>query len=68
MDAKVGGYSFVPKELDGAIVSSHYFLFELDENKIRPKYLEVVSQLKILQDQIEAVGSKTMPQLGQQTF
>lgn len=57
MDAKVGGYGFVPKKLDGAIVSSHYFLFELDKSKIRPKYLEVVSQLQILQDQIKAVGS-----------
>lgn len=57
MDAKVGGYGFVPKNLEGAIVSSHYFLFELDESKINPKYLEVVSQLQILQDQIKAVGS-----------
>jgi type I restriction enzyme S subunit len=57
MDAKVGGYGFVPKELDGAIVSSHYFLFELNEKNIRPQYLEVVSQLKILQEQIKAVGS-----------
>ena len=57
MDAKVGGYGFVPNELDGAIVSSHYFLFELDESKIRPKYLEVISQLQILQNQIKAVGS-----------
>jgi restriction endonuclease S subunit len=57
MDAKVGGYGFVPEELHGAIVSSHYFLFELDEKKIRPKFLEVISQLQILQDQIKAVGS-----------
>jgi type I restriction enzyme S subunit len=57
MDAKVGGYGFIPKELDGAIVSSHYFLFELDTNKIRPQFLEVVSQLKILQEQIKAIGS-----------
>jgi len=57
MDAKVGGYGFVPKELDGAIVSSHYFLFELDEERIRPGFLEVVSKLGILQDQIKATGS-----------
>ncbi|MRX41328.1 hypothetical protein GJU43_18730 [Flavobacterium sp. LC2016-23] len=57
MDAKLGGYGFVPKELDKAIVSSHYFLFELDKEKIRPRYLEVISQLLILQDQIKAVGS-----------
>lgn len=57
MDAKVGGYGFIPDYLDGAIVSSHYFLFEVDEEKLRPQYLEVVSQLKILQEQIKAVGS-----------
>ena len=27
IDAKVGGFGIVPPELDGAIVSSHYFLF-----------------------------------------
>jgi len=57
MDAKVGGYGFIPNYLDGAIVSSHYFLFEVNEEKLRPQFLEVVSQLKILQDQIKAVGS-----------
>lgn len=57
MDAKVGGYGFVPEELDGAIVSSHYFLFELNKEKISPEYLEMISQLLILQDQIKAVGS-----------
>ena len=29
IDAKVGGFGIVPPELDGAIVSSHYFLFEI---------------------------------------
>jgi type I restriction enzyme, S subunit len=57
MDAKVGGYGFVPPELDGAIVSSHYFLFELDQSKIRPKFLEVISKLGLLQEQIKATGS-----------
>jgi type I restriction enzyme S subunit len=57
MDAKVGGYGFIPDYLDGAIVSSHYFLFEVNKEKLRPKFLEVVSQLKIIQDQIKAVGS-----------
>ncbi|WP_416438689.1 restriction endonuclease subunit S [Phnomibacter sp. MR] len=57
MDAKVGGYGFIPDYLEGAIVSSHYFLFEVNEEKLRPQFLEVVSQLKIIQDQIKAVGS-----------
>jgi type I restriction enzyme S subunit len=57
MDAKVGGYGFVPAELDGAIVSSHYYLFEVDAEKLHPEYLEVVSQAEILQRQIVAKGS-----------
>lgn len=57
MDAKVGGYGFVPADLDGAIVSSHYFLFELDESKVRPKFIEVISKLGLLQEQIKATGS-----------
>lgn len=57
MDAKVGGYGFVPAELEGAIVSSHYFLFEVDQEKLHPPFLEVVSQAGILQRQIVAKGS-----------
>jgi type I restriction enzyme S subunit len=57
MDAKVGGYGFVPPELDGAIVSSHYFLFEVDETRLHPPYLTVISQTQILQHQIVSKGS-----------
>ena len=34
IDAKVGGYGIVPEELDKAIVSSHYFLFGVNEDKL----------------------------------
>lgn len=57
MDAKVGGYGFVPGELQDAIVSSHYYLFELDTKKIAQDFLEVICQTTILQDQIKAKGS-----------
>ena len=57
MDAKVGGYGFVPSELEGAIVSGHYYLFEVDKRKLYPPYLEVVLQAEILQKQIFAKGS-----------
>jgi type I restriction enzyme S subunit len=39
IDAKVGGYGIVPPELDGAIVSGHYFLYEIDQSQIEPEYL-----------------------------
>src|SRR3989337_3074452 len=34
IDAKVGGFGVVPEELDGSIVSSHYFLFEINQEKL----------------------------------
>src|SRR5690349_2621649 len=39
IDAKVGGIGIVPLEVDGAIVSSHYFLFEIDEQKCLRSWL-----------------------------
>lgn len=40
IDAKVGGFGIVPAELSGAIVSSHYFLYEIDTTQADPRYLE----------------------------
>lgn len=40
IDAKAGGFGLVPKELEGSIVSSHYYLYEIDQSIIEPKYLE----------------------------
>jgi type I restriction enzyme S subunit len=57
MDAKVGGYGFIPSELDGAIVSSHYYLFEVDENLLKRDFLAVLNKAEILQNQIKATGS-----------
>ena len=42
MDAKYGGYGIVPEECDNAIVSSHYYLFDIDETEILPSYLGVI--------------------------
>lgn len=57
IDAKVGGYGFVPGELDGAIVSSHYYLFEVDEAQLLPRYLHYLTQSDIIQSQIISQGS-----------
>lgn len=40
IDAKVGGFGLVPAELSGSIVSSHYFVYEIDEEKIDLRYLD----------------------------
>lgn len=40
IDAKAGGFGVVPDHLDGAIVSSHYFLYKIDETVIERAYLD----------------------------
>lgn len=57
MDAKVGGYGFIPNELEGAIVSSHYYLFEVNENLLKKDFLAVLNKTQTLQNQIKATGS-----------
>jgi type I restriction enzyme, S subunit len=57
MDAKFGGYGIIPNDLKGAIVSSHYYLYELKPDKLLPMFLEVIIDSGELQEQIKAVGS-----------
>ena len=42
IDAKLGAFGIIPKELENSIVSSHYFLFDLDSSKILPDYFDYV--------------------------
>lgn len=57
MDAKFGGYGIIPDFLENAIVSSHYYLYELDKDKILPDYLYVLIDTDVIQNQIKAQGS-----------
>jgi len=57
IDAKVGGFGMVPDELDGAIVSSHYFLFQIDETKLERRFLDFFIRTPSFRDQVEAQGS-----------
>jgi len=57
IDAKVGGFGIVPDELDGAIVSSHYFLFTIDRTRINPRFLDHYIRTPEFQDQVRARGS-----------
>src|SRR5438034_1114813 len=57
IDAKVGGFGIVPESLDGAIVSSHYFLFVTDETKLDRRYLGFFLRTPAFREQVAAQGS-----------
>ncbi len=57
IDAKVGGFGIVPPELNRAIVSSHYFLFEINEQKCLREWLDWCIRSGMLEDQVKAHGS-----------
>lgn len=40
IDAKMGGFGIVPSELVGAIVSSHYFIYTIDESRLDRRFLD----------------------------
>lgn len=57
IDAKVGGFGIVPESLDGSIVSSHYFLFDLDEAKLDRGFLKYFISTPGFREQVAAQGS-----------
>ena len=57
IDAKMGGYGIVPESLDGAIVSSHYFLYEIDRTQLDLKFLDFFIRTPGFRDQVAAQGS-----------
>ena len=40
LDAKFGGFGVIPENLEDSIVSSHYYLFDLDPDKVLPEYFD----------------------------
>jgi type I restriction enzyme S subunit len=57
IDAKAGGFGIVPEQLDGAIVSSHYFLFEIDGSTLVRPFLDYFLRTPFFRDQVQAQGS-----------
>lgn len=57
IDAKVGGFGIVPETLDGAIVSSHYFLFTVNEEVLNRRFLEFFTHTPAFLEQVRAKGS-----------
>ena len=42
IDAKLGAFGIIPNSLSNSIVSSHYFLFDLDTDKVLPEYFDYI--------------------------
>jgi len=57
IDAKVGGFGIVPGSLGGSIVSSHYFLFVVDETNLDRRFLDYFIRTPWFRDQVAAQGS-----------
>ena len=57
IDAKLGGYGIVPTALEGAIVSSHYFLFGISEQKLDRSFLGYFIRTPAFFEQVAAQGS-----------
>lgn len=57
IDAKMGGFGIVPEFLEGAVVSSHYFLFVPDRNRLEPAFLRYYSMTPAFREQVTARGS-----------
>jgi type I restriction enzyme, S subunit len=57
IDAKVGGFGVIPEFLAGSIVSSHYFLFVIDDAKLDRRFLDYFIRTPAFRNQVEAQGS-----------
>jgi type I restriction enzyme, S subunit len=57
IDAKVGGFGIVPTDLDGSIVSSHYFLFQHRPERLDERYLGWFIKTPAFRQQVAAQGS-----------
>jgi len=56
---KKGAVGFVPPEGDGALCTSHFFLFDVHPDKILPAYLQALFTANYLQDQLDAQAKGT---------
>lgn len=53
IDAKLGAFGIVPRELEGSIVSGHYFLYDIDTTKVLSEFLECFIVSGILTEEIQ---------------
>ncbi len=70
LHAKEGAFGIVPEELDGAVVSKDFPVFEIDHDRIRSEFLlSSVSQESFYQQFLnESFGSTTKRRIKEDTF
>ena len=56
---KKGAIGFVPAEGDGALCTSHFFLFDVHKDKIEPRYLQAIFTANYLEDQLNTEAKGT---------
>jgi type I restriction enzyme S subunit len=56
---KKGAIGFVPPEGDGALCTSHFFLFDIREDKLDRRWLKAVFDANFLQEQLDAEAKGT---------
>ena len=56
---KKGAVGFVPPEGDGALCTSHFFLFDVHRDKLEPKYLQAIFTANYLEDQLDVEAKGT---------
>src|SRR5690242_12613732 len=56
---KKGAIGFVPTEGHGALCTSHFFLFNINFDKLNPKYLQAIFTANYLQSQLDSEAKGT---------
>ena len=56
---KKGAIGFVPDEGQGALCTSHFFLFDIDQDKIERRWLQAIFDANYLQEQLDAEAKGT---------
>jgi type I restriction enzyme, S subunit len=57
--AKHGSIGIIPKTADGALITSHFFLFNIRDDLVLPKYLDVIFRANYLVPQMQGESKGT---------
>ena len=56
---KKGAIGFVPPEGEGALCTSHFFLFDLCKDRVDPRWLQAIFTANFLEDQLDSEAKGT---------